>query len=71
MFKVKYLLKSDSEALSVKWEVVSETEVQNNRKIKEEPFMQGEMHNDLKQNIGIIKSFIIFNLHICSLNTIY
>ncbi|XP_050060182.1 transcription initiation factor TFIID subunit 7-like isoform X2 [Aphis gossypii] len=49
--EVKYLLKSDSEALSVKWEVVSETEVQNNRKIKEEPFMQGEMHNDLKQNI--------------------
>ncbi|XP_060851036.1 transcription initiation factor TFIID subunit 7 [Rhopalosiphum padi] len=50
--EVKYLLKSDSEALSVKWEVVSETEVQNNRKIKEEPFMQGEMHNDLKQNIA-------------------
>ncbi|XP_060874714.1 transcription initiation factor TFIID subunit 7-like [Metopolophium dirhodum] len=50
--EVKYLLKSDSEALSVKWEVVSETEVQNNRKIKEEPFMQGEMHNDLKQDIA-------------------
>ncbi|XP_025194914.1 transcription initiation factor TFIID subunit 7 [Melanaphis sacchari] len=50
--EVKYLLKSDSEALSVKWEVVSETEVQNNRKMKEEPFMQGEMHNDLKQNIA-------------------
>jgi len=50
--EVKYLLKSDSEALSVKWEVVSETEVQNNRKIKEEPFMQGEMHNDIKQNIA-------------------
>lgn len=50
--EVKYLLKSDSEALSVKWEVVSETEIQNNRKIKEEPFMQGEMHNDLKQNIA-------------------
>jgi len=33
--------------------------------------MQGEMHNDLKQNIGIIKSFIIFSLHICSLNTMY
>lgn len=38
--------------MSVKWEVVSETEVQNNRKIKEEPFMQGEMHNDIKQDIG-------------------
>ncbi|KAL5233190.1 hypothetical protein ACI65C_000600 [Semiaphis heraclei] len=50
--EVKYLLKSDSEALSVKWEVVSESEVQNNRKIKEEPFMQGEMHNDLKQDIA-------------------
>lgn len=52
--QVKYLLKSDSEALSVKWEVVSETEVQNNRKIKEEPFMQGEMHNDIKQDIGMV-----------------
>lgn len=52
--QVKYLLKSDSEALSVKWEVVSETEVQSNRKIKEEPFLQGEMHNDIKPDIGMV-----------------
>ncbi|KAL5238965.1 hypothetical protein ACI65C_006375 [Semiaphis heraclei] len=50
--EVKYLLKSDSEAISVKWEVVSETEVQNNRKIKEEPFMRGELYNDLNQDIA-------------------
>ncbi|XP_016657472.1 transcription initiation factor TFIID subunit 7-like [Acyrthosiphon pisum] len=50
--EVNYLLKSDSEALSVKWELVSETEVQNNRISKQEPFMQGEMYNDLKQDIA-------------------
>ncbi|XP_050424901.1 transcription initiation factor TFIID subunit 7 isoform X2 [Adelges cooleyi] len=50
--EVKYLLKSDSEALSVKWEVVNETEIQSNRKVKEEPFMHGEMRNDIKQDIA-------------------
>ncbi|XP_022181374.1 transcription initiation factor TFIID subunit 7-like [Myzus persicae] len=50
--EVKYLLKSDSEAVCVKWEVISETELQNNRKIKEEPFMQGELYNNLNQDIA-------------------
>ncbi|XP_050520021.1 transcription initiation factor TFIID subunit 7 [Daktulosphaira vitifoliae] len=50
--EVKYLLKSDSEALSVKWEVVNEIEVQNNKKVKEEPYIHGEMRNDIKQDIA-------------------
>lgn len=55
-------MKSDSEALSVKWEVVCETEVQSNRKVKEEPFMQGEMHNDIKQDIGMVTISLTYNL---------